>query len=156
MRRSDREVVDVTKINEIIKKCKCCRLGFNDEGKVYIVPLNFGFSVEDGKRVFYFHSTKQGHKIDLIKRSPAIGFEMDTSYALLEADSACNFSAGYQSIIGNGNVEIIEESSEKQHALHEIMIHNTGKKNRDFNQAMLDSVCVFKLIVEELSCKENK
>lgn len=44
MRRRDREITDNEKIKEIIKACDCCRLGFNDNGKVYIVPLNFGFT----------------------------------------------------------------------------------------------------------------
>ena len=39
MRRKDREVTDSQKIREIILSCRCCRLGFYDNGQVYIVPL---------------------------------------------------------------------------------------------------------------------
>ena len=48
MRRNDREVTDIAKISDIISKCHCCRLGFYDAGKVYIVPLKpmeHGFSI---------------------------------------------------------------------------------------------------------------
>lgn len=43
MRRKDREVTDEARIDEIISRCTCCRIGFNDSGEVYIVPLNFGY-----------------------------------------------------------------------------------------------------------------
>ena len=56
MRRTDREITDAEKITQIIQTCHCCRLGFCDNGAVYIVPLNFGYAEENGKRVFYFHS----------------------------------------------------------------------------------------------------
>ena len=41
MRRTDREITDAEKITQIIQTCHCCRLGFCDNGAVYIVPLNF-------------------------------------------------------------------------------------------------------------------
>ena len=47
MRRKDREVTDEARIDEIISRCNCCRIGFNDSGEVYIVPLNFGYTYEE-------------------------------------------------------------------------------------------------------------
>ncbi|MCI1931522.1 MAG: pyridoxamine 5'-phosphate oxidase family protein [Clostridia bacterium] len=67
MRRSDREVTEPEKINEIILSCDCCRLGFIDKENTYFVPLNFGFTVINNKRIFYFHGAKEGKKIELIK-----------------------------------------------------------------------------------------
>jgi len=29
---------------------------------VYIVPLNFGFKSENGRRTFYFHGAKEGKR----------------------------------------------------------------------------------------------
>ena len=75
MRRKDREITDEAKIDEIISRCNCCRIGFNDSGEVYIVPLNFGYVKQDGRRTFYFHSAKDGRKIDLVKEGYEVGFE---------------------------------------------------------------------------------
>lgn len=155
MRRKDREVTDSNKIEEVISSCHCCRLGFNDEGQVYIVPLNFGYVKEEGKYIFYFHGAKEGRKINIIKKNPYVGFELDTNYKLKSADIACGCSAAFQSIIGNGVVTFIENKEEKRKGLIAIMKHNTGKKDWTFNDKMLDAVCVFKLIVNELSCKEH-
>ena len=35
MRRKDREITDKQKIDEIIRGCHCCRLGFCDGDEVY-------------------------------------------------------------------------------------------------------------------------
>ena len=75
MRRNDREVTDIAKISDIISKCHCCRLGFYDAGKVYIVPLNFGYEETNGTWIFYFHGAAEGRKIDLIKQTHHAGFD---------------------------------------------------------------------------------
>ena len=48
MRRKDREIIDPVHIQDIMQRCDVCRIGFNDEGEVYIVPLNFGYVNNDG------------------------------------------------------------------------------------------------------------
>lgn len=155
MRRADREITNEKMIDDIIYKCKICRVGFNDHGAVYIVPLNYGYVHEDGKRVFYFHSAKEGRKVDLVQSKPVVGFELDTSYALWEADTACQFSAGYQSIIGNGIIHVVEDADLKEKALTEIMAMNTGKRDWHFASEMINAVSVFKLEVTGISCKEH-
>ena len=155
MRRKDREVLDPTKINEIIKACHCCRLGFCDEGKVYIVPLNFGYEERENQKILYFHSAAEGRKIDLIQKNHSVGFEMDTNYELHTGEKACEYSAGFQSIIGTGRVDLVENREEKIRALELIMYHNTKKLNWEFLDKMVQRVAVIKLVVEEISCKEH-
>ena len=157
MRRRDREITDNEKIKEIIKACDCCRLGLNDNGKVYIVPLNFGFIEENENYTFYFHGARTGRKLDIIKQNNYAGFELDTNHKIYtKGDKACDYTARFQSIIGNGKIEIIEDSQEKMKALLELMKHNTGKIEWEFDERMLKAVCVFKLVVEEMSCKEHE
>lgn len=156
MRRKDREVTDSTKIENIISRCTCCRVGFYDNGEVYIVPLNFGYERKGDSYTFYFHGAKEGRKIGLIKKNPTVGFEMDTNYVLKEADLACGYSAGFQSIIGNGIVSIVSETREKELGISLIMKHNTGKRNWTFDEKMLNAVAVFKLEVTAMSCKEHE
>lgn len=155
MRRKDREVTGTQKINEIIDHCHCCRIGFYGEGQVYIVPLNFGYEEKQGCYTFYFHSAKEGRKIDMIKKRNFVGFEMDTNYQLQESEIPCSYSACYQSIIGTGKISFVEGKEEKKEALKLIMQHNTGKADWTFSEEMLQAVCVFRLEAENLSCKEN-
>lgn len=156
MRRQDREVTDPNAIERIIAAGKCIRLGFYDGKQVYIVPLSFGFVVQDGRYTFYFHSAKEGRKIDLIRQSPAVGFEMDVNYKLNAAETACGYSAGFQSVIGNGVVSFVEDPEEKKAGLRALMKQQTGRGDWDFSQEQLCAVCVFKMTVEQLSCKEHR
>ena len=155
MRRKDREVTAPMRVADIVRHCTCCRIGFCDDGEVYIVPLNFGYEIKDDMYVFYFHGAKEGRKIELIQKSPHVGFEMDTDYLLHAADTACQYSAHYQSIIGNGVLHIVSEPEEKKLGLSLIMEHNTGKREWDFDEKMLNTVIVFKLVVDKMSCKEH-
>lgn len=143
------------KIKDIILSCYCCRLGFWDGEEVYLIPLNFGYEEKDGKRIFYFHGAKQGRKIELISRTHFAGFELDTGHKLIEGEIACKYSSSFRSVTGTGSIMFVEGRKEKINALRTIMYHNTGKGSWDFAGSMLDAVCIFKLEVMKLSCKEH-
>lgn len=157
MRRKDREVLDEVKIDKFIRNCDCCRIGFYDKenNEVYIVPLNFGYSNVDNKRVFYFHGAKEGRKIELISKTKKVSFEMDSNHELIIGKIACNYSERYQSVMGTGLISFVEDKDEKIAALNEIMFQSTGKKDWDFPEPMLNGVAVFMIEVTSLSCKEH-
>ena len=156
MRQSKRQVTDKATICAMIDAIDTIHVAMHDEPFPYVVPLNFGYAEENGKRVFYFHSAKSGRKLDLIAGAPSVGFELDVNYALVEGEEACRHTARFQSVIGTGRVSFVEETAQKEAALQALMLHNTGKDGWTFSGAMLDSVRVFKLEVETLSCKEHE
>ena len=155
MRRKDREVTDPAVIRDIISHCTCCRLGFCDGGKAYIVPLNFGYIEEEGRYSFYFHSAREGRKIDLLRRTGWAAFEMDTHYELREAEQPCGYSARFQSVMGGGPVRIVGDDAEKEAALQALMLHTAGRGGWTFTKKDLDTVTIFRLDAEELSCKSH-
>ena len=155
MRRKDREITDPEKIDTILADCTCCRLAFCDGGRPYIVPLSFGFAWEDGGRVFYFHGAKEGRKIDLIRAGGTVGFELDTGYALREADSACGFSCRFQSVIGTGVIRPVTDPEEKRRGLACIMGHLSGQTDWDFPDQAVGETAVFRLDVMGMTCKEH-
>ncbi len=65
MRRNDSEITDRKDIDGIIRRCRVCRLAMCDGSQPYIVPLSFGY---DGS-FLYFHTAREGRKIDIIKRN---------------------------------------------------------------------------------------
>lgn len=153
MRRKDREVTDRQKIREIVEACQCCRLGLCEDGKAYIVPMNFGYEERDGRYVFYFHSAREGRKIDLLKKNHYAAFEMDANVEIYGKDTACSYAARFSCVMGGGKVDFIEEPEKKLDALRAIMRHHTGREDWQFEANMLNAVCVFSLEAEELSCK---
>lgn len=155
MRRKDREITDICVIEDVVKRAECCRLGFYDKGEVYIVPLNFGYRREEDTFVFYFHSAGEGRKIDIIKNKPYAGFELEGMCEIVRGEYACSYSAKYESIIGNGYVSIVENDEEKKDGLRLIMKHYTGREDWEFKDEMVQKVCVFKLVPDNISCKAH-
>jgi nitroimidazol reductase NimA-like FMN-containing flavoprotein (pyridoxamine 5'-phosphate oxidase superfamily) len=153
MRRSDREITDSSAIESFIAKEQIIRIAFYDDGDIYIVPVNYGYIRENGKYSFYFHGARAGRKFELAKSSPKVGFEIDGRYELLEADTACDFSAKFQSVIGTGTLSLVEDKAEKILGLNCLMKQTTNKSEWEYKDEMLNGVVVFRLDVEKMSCK---
>lgn len=156
MRRNDREVKDLEKIEEIIKGCKVCRLGIYDieTSEVYIVPLNFGYDLSEGSLTIYCHSAREGRKIELLSKNKKVCVEMDCNHMLLEAEKACGHSYSYSSIIGNGEAELVDSFEEKVRAFNKIMVHQTGREF-EFNKNMIDAAEIIIIEAKSFSCKER-
>ncbi|MDE5548875.1 MAG: pyridoxamine 5'-phosphate oxidase family protein [Clostridia bacterium] len=156
MRRKDREVIDPAKIREIIEKSEVIRLGYYDNGEVYIVPVNFGYTETDGKYAFYFHGASAGRKYELSKNGCNVGFELEAPSEIVVNDEvSCRSTCFFHSVIGNGKISLITDLQEKEKALNIIMKHFTGKDIHTFEQKWVNVVAIFKLDVEKLSCKER-
>lgn len=153
MRRNDREVTDKAQIRTFIEHEKILRVGFCDEGEIYIVPVNYGFECEAGEYIFYFHGAKAGRKYELAKASPEVGFEIDGAYKLLPAETACGYSAKFQSVIGTGRLTLIEDKGQKISALEKIMVQATGKSGWKYSEEAPAETAVFALKAEKLTCK---
>ncbi len=155
MRRREREVGDSERISLILNECRTCRLALSDENAPYIVPLSFGYELKGGRLTLYFHCAKEGRKTDLIKKCCRAGFETDRFRRLVAAEKACGYTAEYSSVIGWGNVDIVDDNSEKLNGLLAIMRHYTGRSDFDIPDTALSAVCVLKLTAKEFTCKEN-
>ena len=155
MRRKDREITNPDAIDQILTGCDCCRLGIATEGAPYVVPLNFGYRREGGVPTFYFHCAKEGRKLELLRRQPRVGFELDTRHQLKEGATACRYSFGYQSVIGVGTVAFVTDEREKREALECILRQYTGRTGWQWEEAALGSVTVLRLHAEELTCKAH-
>lgn len=155
LRRKDREVTGTKDLLQIIDQCKVCRIGMKDELGLYIVPLNFGYTYEDKQLVLFFHSAKQGRKIDCLKASGDVCFEMDCEHSLITADSPCNYGFYFKSVVGNGKAEFIDDPEEKKSALSALMMHQTGQ-DFSFDDEMASAVTVFKIIVTSFTGKDHR
>ena len=68
MRRKEREVSDVKEIAQILSNCSTLRIAFpTPEAPPYIVPVNFGFSLQNDRFALFFHSAAAGRKVELIE-----------------------------------------------------------------------------------------
>lgn len=153
MRRQDRRITDPAMICAVLDKCRTLHLGLVEDGRVYIVPLNYGWTEENGRYILYAHSAAEGRKIDLIRGGADVGFEMETGVEYFDADTACGWGNRYESIIGEGRATLLETPEEKRQALAAIMAHYSARRDYTFEDAMVDLVQVIKIDVTALSCK---
>lgn len=153
MRRNDRKITDETAVRQFISGEKILRVGFNDNGEVYIVPVNYGYSEADGRYTFYFHGAAAGRKYELAHSAPSVGFEIDGRYELIGADTACGHSARFMSVIGTGVLSLIDGSDEKKAALEYVMKQAAGRTGLAYSDEVLSRTAVYKLEVKTMSCK---
>ena len=151
MRRKEREISDRNAINEIVRRCKVCRIALCENGQPYIVPLNFGY---DGEHL-YFHSANDGKKIEIIKQNNRVGFEFDILHEIITAETPCEWGTKYESVVGSGIVEFIESQQEKAKAL-ECILRQYGGSFNEFKDSSLSSVTVFRVNIVSISGKEKK
>ena len=153
MRRNDREVTDIQEICSLIDECRVIRLAMIDGDKPYVVPLNFGYTCENGAFTFYCHSAKEGKKLDVIRKNASVAFEMDCQNALQHGETACTHSYYYASVLGEGKAEILE-GDEKCKGLSALMLHMAGR-NDVFTAEMADKVAVIAIRVDALTAKKR-
>ena len=156
MRRKDREITDIGEIRQILERAKILHLGLNDEGCPYVVPLHYGYRMEDGRLTLFCHGAKEGHKLDLIRKDPRAFVEIDTDVQLIPAgDRACAYGSAYASLMGRGEAAILTEPKEKTEALRILMKSQTG---RDFEitGSMAETVSVLRIDLHEYTAKARK
>ncbi len=153
MRRADREVKNFNEIVEILEKCDVCRLALNDKDYPYIVPLNFGMTVENGIVTLYFHSALEGTKLDLIRRDNRASFEADCEHALVTVEKTGSCTMNYKSVIGRGIIEFVPD--EEKFAALKILMKHYHKEEFPFNEKVVPRTAVFKLTVIEMTGKRR-
>lgn len=155
MRRSDREVTDIPTLLSWLDSFDVCRIGMVDEGKAYIVPVNFGYVYENGLTL-YFHSAKAGRKMDILKAHPDVCFEMDGKHVLKDADIACDVTMDFVSVMGEGTIEFITDLEAKKAALTHILRHQTHRTEFALPDERVQAVAVYQLNVRTWSAKQHK
>lgn len=154
MTRREREVTDLNEIIAILDKCKIVHLGLVDDGEPYVVPMNYGYTMEGGKLILYLHGAAKGYKLDVIRSNPKTCFEMECNVIPFEGEVACQYGTTYESIIGRGTAEIIEDVEEKKRALSILMKRQTGQ-DFTFNDRMVSIVSVIEIHVSEYTAKRR-
>ena len=156
MRRRDREVTDQQAIEDFLRREQILRVAFYDQGDIYIVPVNYGFTCDDGSFTFYFHGAQAGRKYELSQQTPTVGFEIDGGYRPVAGDTACSFTAEFQSVIGTGVLRLLSDRQEKIAGLNAVMHQLSGRDGWDYLDAMVDSTAVYCLQAKTLSCKAKQ
>ncbi|UCF89411.1 MAG: pyridoxamine 5'-phosphate oxidase family protein [bacterium] len=150
MRRSEKQIKDIEEIEGILRSAQLCHLSLVDDGKPYVVPMNFGYA----EGALYFHSAPEGRKIDIIRKNPEVCFNIIGRYDLVTGESACSWTAQFDSVTGTGKAEILIDRAGKEKGLA-VLMGQYSREKYDFSVEDLDGVVVIKVQIESLSGKRS-
>jgi nitroimidazol reductase NimA-like FMN-containing flavoprotein (pyridoxamine 5'-phosphate oxidase superfamily) len=152
MTRREQQVTDINEIIEILEKSKVVHVGMIDGDEPYVVPMNYGYVLENDKLTIYLHGARRGRKIDAIKANPKVFYEMCCDITPFEGEVACKYGISYYSLMAKGTAEIIEDVEEKKQALSALMKTQT-KKDFEFNDRLTEVVSIIRIDVKEYTAK---
>ena len=124
------EINSRKEIEDILKQTEVCRLGLQDGGMPYIIPMNFGFKDNN----LYFHSAAKGHKIDLLKKDSRISFQCESEASRIKDEESGKWRMSTHSVMAEGRASFIESLEEKRAAMQLIMSVTAAELN--LNTAM--------------------
>ncbi len=154
MTKRELQITDENQIRAILDTAKVLHLGLCVDNEPYVVPMNYGYTMEDGRLVLYLHSAVRGKKLDMIRRNPNVFFEMDCDRVPFEGKLPCQYGLAYSSVMGRGTARIIEDVEEKMQAMTTLMKTQT-QKDFTFNEQLVSIVAVIRIDVAEYSAKHR-
>ena len=154
MTKREFKITDEAQIRGILDTAKVLRLGLAVDNEPHIIPLNYGYSMEEGKLTFYMHSAVKGNKLELMEKNPNVCFELDCDYRPFEGVLPCQYGLGYSAVSGRGRAVIVEDVGEKMEAMSVLMKTQTGK-DFEFNEKLVSIVTVIRIDVAEYTAKHR-
>ena len=151
MRRSEREIVGINNIADVLRRADTIRLALHDEPYPYVVPLSFGLEVVNEKIALYFHGARDGLKHELIAKNPHVCVESDIFYAYME--SINGLTTEYESVVGFGSCEVIA-GAQAAYAMEQILAH-CGYEGYIYDPSALDTAAVYKITLDSVRGKRN-
>jgi hypothetical protein len=154
MRRHTKEILDTNIMRELLDSCQVGRLGTNgSDGYPVVKPLNFAFL--NGN--IYFHTAREGEKIDDIRRDSRVCFEVDLPIAYVKSDkNPCKASYLYRSVIIRGKASLIDDQEERRAALNALMKkYQPDGGYGEYLEEKLRITGVVRIDIEEMVGKED-
>jgi nitroimidazol reductase NimA-like FMN-containing flavoprotein (pyridoxamine 5'-phosphate oxidase superfamily) len=154
MRQAGKEIRDEKILMELLEKSQVGRLAtISSDGYPTVKPLNFDYH----EGIIYFHSAREGEKIDDIKRDNRVCFEVDLPIALVKSKgSPCRAEYLYRSIILKGKARIVEDVNERMVALTRLMKKYQPEGGYgDFLKEKMDITLIVRVDIEDMTGKED-
>ena len=144
-------ITDEAEMFQVIEKCDACYVSMVDQNNMpYVVPLNFG--LKDG--IIYLHSSPKGKKIEILKQNNNVCIAFSTDHQLKYQNIAvgCSYAMRFRSVLVYGQIEFIEDWDKKIEAMN-IVMRNYTDREFTFNTPAIREVCVYKVVITEMTGK---
>ena len=148
------KITEPEEIARILDTAKVLHMGLAVDNEPYVLPMNYGYTLEEGKLVLYLHSAVKGRKLDMIRANSKVSFSIDCDRMPFEGKVPCQYGLVYSSIMGRGTATIVEDVEEKMQAMSILMKTQTGK-DFTFNERLVSIVAVIRIDVTEYTAKNR-
>lgn len=152
--RRELQITDINEIKDILDKSNILHLGLVDGDEPYVIPMNYGYTLEGEKLTLYLHGATEGKKLDLMRANPKIFFSIESDVTPFEGRVACQYGTSYYSVMGKGTATILENPEEKMKGLSVFMKSQTGL-DFEFNERMVSAVSVIRLDITDYTAKHR-
>lgn len=139
----------------MLERCQIMHLGLVDEGGPYVVPLNYGWEEAQGDIFLYFHSARDGRKVDCMKRSPSCFVTITGEMRLITAPEACGWSAGFESLMMEGDAEILQSGADIRRGLDALMRHYGFEGQPEYDERVLEKTTVCRIRIKAITGKRR-
>ena len=154
MTKRELQITDEGQIRTILDTAKVLHLGLCVDNEPYVVPMNYGYTMEDGKLVLYLHSAVRGKKLDMMRANPKVFFELDCDHVPFEGKKPCQYGLAYSSVMGRGTATIVDDVEEKKRAMTFLMKTQT-QKDFEFSDEWVSIVAVIRIDAAEFTAKHR-
>ncbi|HEY1470960.1 MAG TPA: pyridoxamine 5'-phosphate oxidase family protein, partial [Candidatus Acidoferrum sp.] len=149
---ANRAVYDRETIYQILDEAFVCHVGFSADGQPFVMPTMFA-RVDDA---IFFHGSAASRMLRGLSDGLPVCITVTLIDGLVLARSIFNHSMNYRSVVALGRATLIQEPSEKLHALRaftEKLIPGRWNDARQPNDQELKATSILQLPITEVSAK---
>ncbi len=96
-------------------------IGMVDQGKAYVVPIDFGYKVHDGHLSLYAHSAPEGRKMDILRKNPDITVTLSHSFRIGLGNTPQMWTNAFESVMGDAHVVFLEDFKDRLESIQLLM-----------------------------------
>jgi nitroimidazol reductase NimA-like FMN-containing flavoprotein (pyridoxamine 5'-phosphate oxidase superfamily) len=151
MRRGDKEISDPDELHRVLDEALVARLGMVDEGRPYVVPLNFAREGDE----LWLHCAAEGRKLRCLSAEPSVCVEVDRVIEVTSGTSACGWNCRYESVIGFGVAAVVTDDESRLRGLQALMGKYSRRRDWQFPKETLARTVIVCVRLDSLTGKRS-
>ncbi len=150
MRRKEKEIVDRSEMDAVIRDAIVCHVGLSDGNIPYVVPLSFGYQ----DSTVYVHGAIEGRKIDILRKNNHVCVTFVADAEIVEGGTSCEWGMRYRSVVGFGRALFVEDTDDKKSGL-EVIMKQYSNQPASIPTAAVDGTVVIKIKIDSITGKRS-
>ncbi|MCF8034457.1 MAG: pyridoxamine 5'-phosphate oxidase family protein [Desulfarculaceae bacterium] len=150
-RKSDKHITDETLVHGILERGNLLSLAMCSDGQPYVIAMNYG--LHQGR--VYMHTGVKGLKMDILAANPRVSFTVYEEVEFIKNDQPCKWDTRYRSVVGLGEVRVVEDQAEKLAGLKAIARHCGHGDGEEMLPEKVRQVAVLAVEIDHLVGKTN-